>query len=235
MADEAFYQDAYLRRCRTRVISHDASGLVTEATVFYPLGGGQPGDSGLVRLADGAVIRIGDTRRDRDSRAIQHQLESGAPQLAPGSEIELELDWERRYRHMRMHTCLHLLSAVIKAGVTGGNLNDQTGRLDFDLETSALDAGTIEAQLAQLIADDRAISVRHISGADLSARPELIKTMAVTPPLHLPDIRLVEIEGADLQPCGGTHLARSGEIGGVRVAKIENKGKNNKRVVLALL
>src|SRR5258706_6749920 len=116
MADEAFYQDAYLRRCRTRVISHDASGLVTEATVFYPLGGGQPGDSGLVRLADGAVIRIGDTRRDRDSRAIQHQLESGAPQLAPGSEIELELDWERRYRHMRMHTCLHLLSAGIKAG-----------------------------------------------------------------------------------------------------------------------
>jgi misacylated tRNA(Ala) deacylase len=146
----------------------------------------------------------------------------------------LELDWDRRYRHMRMHTCLHLLSAVIKAGVTGGNLNDQTGRLDFDMATSDLHGAEIEAKLAALVADDRPVRVRHISGAELSERPELIRTMAVTPPLHLPDIRLVEIEGADLQPCGGTHLASTGEIGAVHVAKIENKGRNNKRVVLAL-
>jgi misacylated tRNA(Ala) deacylase len=208
---------------------------VTDATVFYPLGGGQPGDSGVARLADGTSVRIVDTRRDKESRAIQHQLEPGAAPLAPGTELELELDWERRYRHMRMHTCLHLLSAVIKAGVTGGNLSDQTGRLDFDLATSDLDAAAIDAALARLIGDDRALRVSHISGAELSTRPDLIKTMAVTPPLHLPDIRLVEIEGADLQPCGGTHLARTGEIGGVRVARIENKGKNNKRVVLSLL
>jgi len=231
---ELFHDDAYVKTCTARVLRHDASGLVTDATVFYPLGGGQPGDSGWVRLADGRALRIGDTRRDKDTRAIQHQVEGVDGFLEPGTELVLELDWERRYRHMRMHTCLHLLSAVIKAGVTGGNLNDQTGRLDFDLATADLHGAEIEAKLAALIADDRPVRVSHISGPELAARPELIRTMAVTPPLHLPDIRLVEIEGADLQPCGGTHLGRSGEIGAVRVAKIENKGRNNKRVVLAL-
>jgi misacylated tRNA(Ala) deacylase len=216
------------------VLRHDANGLVTDATVFYPLGGGQPGDSGSAVLADGRRLRVVDTRRDKETREIVHLVEADGEFLAPGTELSLELDWERRYRHMRMHTCLHLLSAVIKAGVTGGNLNDQTGRLDFDLETADLRGSEIESMLAALVADDRAVRVSHISGPDLSARPELIRTMAVTPPLHLPDIRLVEIEGADLQPCGGTHLLRSGEIGAVRVAKIENKGRNNKRVVLAL-
>ena len=234
--NELFHEDAYRRACPAHVLRHDEAGLVTDATVFYPLGGGQPGDSGYARLGDGRSLRIVDTRRDKETRAIQHQLEpGGAPGfLVPGTPLVLELDWERRYRHMRMHTCLHLLSAVIKAGVTGGNLNDQTGRLDFDLATSDLHGAEIEAQLAALVADDREVRVRHISGTELAARPELIRTMAVTPPLHLPDIRLVEIEGADLQPCGGTHLARSGEIGAVYVAKIENKGRNNKRVVLAL-
>jgi len=231
---ELFHEDAYRRACTARVLRHDAAGLVTDATVFYPLGGGQPGDTGHARLADGRTLRIADTRRDKDTREIAHQLEGTPEFLAPGTELTLELDWERRYRHMRMHTCLHLLSAVIKAGVTGGNLNDQTGRLDFDLATADLHGADIEAKLAALVAEDRPVLVRHISGPELSQRPELIRTMAVTPPLHLPDIRLVEIEGTDLQPCGGTHLARIGEIGLVHVAKIENKGRNNKRVVLAL-
>ena len=232
-AGELFYGDAYRRSCRARVLRHDANGLVADATVFYPLGGGQPGDSGSAILADGSRIAITDTRRDRETRAIHHLLAPDAPLLAEGTEVDLELDWERRHRHMRMHTCLHLLSAVVKAGVTGGALNDQTGRLDFDLETSALDAAAIESALMELVRNNHPLRITHMSGEELSQRPELIKTMAVTPPLHLPDIRLVEIVGADLQPCGGTHLKSTGEIGAVRVAKIENKGRNNKRVLLA--
>jgi misacylated tRNA(Ala) deacylase len=146
--------------------------------------------------------------------------------------VELELDWERRHRHMRMHTALHLLSAVIKAGVTGGNLTDRGGRLDFDAGELRLDARDITDRLQELVAADRPVHVRRISGDELRARPELIRTMSVSPPLDVPIVRLVEIEATDLQPCGGTHVARTGEIGALRVARIENKGARNRRVCL---
>lgn len=230
---ELFNDDAYLARCRARVLRHEGNALVVDATVFYPLGGGQPGDSGWLILADGSRHAIADTRRDKATREIVHQLDAVLPPLPPGTEVELEIDWPRRHRHMRMHTCLHLLSAVIRAGVTGGNLTDQNGRLDFDAAELALDADDIGEQLQRLIVADLPVRVRGISGADLAAQPELIRTMSVTPPLHLPLIRLIEIESADLQPCGGTHVRHTGEIGAVRVARIENKGARNKRVVLA--
>ena len=232
---ERFHEDAYLRRCRARVLRHGDGQLVTDTTLFYPLGGGQPGDTGWAILADGSRFAIGDTRRDKDTREIVHFLDVAAPNLAPGTEVELQLDWARRHRHMRMHTCLHLLSAVVRAGVTGGNLSEHSGRLDFDATELALDSLAITDDLQRLIDADLPVQIRHISGPDLAAQPELIRTMSVTPPLHLPEIRLIDIVSADLQPCGGTHVARTGEIGAVRVLRIENKGARNKRVVLSFV
>ena len=231
---ELFYSDPYLRSCETQVLRHDEAGLVLADTVCYPVGGGQPGDTGTLRLADGRAWPIIDTRRDRETREILHQLPADAPRLATGTAVTLTLDWERRHRHMRMHTGLHLLGSLIKAGVTGGNLTDHGGRLDFDLSglDIALDAGELTADLRRLVAADAPLRISHISGAEVAAQPELIRTMSVTPPLHLPQIRLVEIEGVDLQPCGGTHVARTGEIGALRVSRIENKGSHNKRVAV---
>ncbi|MBM2885018.1 alanyl-tRNA editing protein [Chromobacterium amazonense] len=232
---EQFYQDPYQTRLATRVVRHDDAGLVLEDTLCYPLGGGQPGDSATLTLADGGTLRIADTRRDRETRAILHQTE-GDIRLVPGTEVTLDLDWDRRYRHMRIHTCMHLLGVVIKAGVTGGNMTAESGRLDFSLpEGMELDKEEIEAELNRLVAANLPVTVKMTSGEALQAQPELIRTMSVTPPLHLPEIRLIEIEGVDLQPCGGTHLARTGEVGRVRVKKIENKGARNKRVVLELV
>ena len=232
---ERFYLDPYQTTLHTTVLSHDERGLVLADTLCYPLGGGQPGDTATLQLADGSQLAITDTRRDKASREIVHQLAAGSPQLAAGSDVTLQLDWARRHRHMRVHTCLHLLSCVIRAGVTGGNLTADSGRLDFDLpEGMELDREHIERELNALIAANHAVSVQMTSGAALKAQPELIKTMSVTPPLELPEIRLVAIDGIDLQPCGGTHVRSSGEIGQVVVKKIESKGARNKRVVIAL-
>jgi misacylated tRNA(Ala) deacylase len=232
---ERFYIDPYLTRLDTRVVRHDDLGLVLEDTLCYPTGGGQPGDTASLVGMNGASLRISDTRRDKESRVILHQTE-GDTRLPAGTRVSLTLDWQRRYRHMRVHTCLHLLSAVIKAGVTGGNLSGDSGRLDFDVpEGMELEKEAIEASLNRLIAENHPVRVRMTSGAALKADPSLIKTLSVTPPLDLPEIRLIEIEGADLQPCGGTHVARTGEIGLVLVKKIENKGARNKRVVITLV
>lgn len=232
MSRMLYAEDPYLQQCETRITAVHATGIELEATVFYPLGGGQPGDSGWLIDSGGRRTRITDTRRDRETGAILHQFETGAEVPPAGSAVRIEIDWARRHRHMRMHTCLHLLSAVVRHGVTGGNLSADSGRLDFDAEGVALDAATIQAQLTRLIEADHPLRVRLISGTELAAQPELIKTLSVKPPMHLPQIRLIEIEDTDLQPCGGTHVARTGEIGAVRVLKIESKGARNRRVVL---
>ncbi|MFN4237555.1 MAG: alanyl-tRNA editing protein [Vogesella sp.] len=232
---ERFYLDPYQTTLHTTVLSHDERGLVLADTLCYPLGGGQPGDTATLQLADGSQLAITDTRRDKASREIVHQLAAGSPLLAAGSAVTLQLDWARRHRHMRVHTCLHLLSCVIRAGVTGGNLTADSGRLDFDLpEGMELDRDHIERELNALIAANHAVTVQMTSGEALRAQPELIKTMSVTPPLDLPEIRLIAIDGIDLQPCGGTHVRQTGEIGQVLVKKIESKGARNKRVVIAL-
>ncbi|GGY07662.1 alanyl-tRNA editing protein [Paludibacterium paludis] len=231
---EQFYRDPYQRVLETRVLRHDEQGLVLEDTLCYPLGGGQPGDSATIR-ATGVELKVTDTRRDRESREIRHQVPDAGGLLPPGTAVSLELDWERRHRHMRIHTCLHLLSVVIPVPVTGGNLNDETGRLDFNLpEGMELDKAVIEEGINRLITENHPVEIIMTSGEALKAQPELIKTMSCTPPLELPEIRLVNIPGVDLQPCGGTHVARTGEIGRVEVRKIENKGARNKRVVIAL-
>ncbi|MHB1615881.1 MAG: alanyl-tRNA editing protein [Metallibacterium sp.] len=232
MTHTLYAETPYQMHCTTRISAVRDAGVELEATVFYPLGGGQPGDTGWLIDASGQRQRIIDTRRDRDSGAIVHLLEPGAIASPVGSTVDIELDWARRHRHMRMHTCLHLLSAVVPHGVTGGNLSADSGRLDFDTDGATLDAAHIQTELARLITADLAVSTRLISGAELAAQPELIKTLTVKPPMHLPQIRLIEIVGADLQPCGGTHVARTGEIGVVRVLKIESKGTRNRRVVL---
>lgn len=229
MTEALYSQDAYLTSCDATVTAADEQGIVLDRTVFYAMGGGQPGDSGLLRLADGCEIAIADTRKGEDG-AILHIPTEGADLPAVGEAVTATIDWQRRHRHMRMHTCLHLLCAVIDAPVTGGSLGADRGRLDFDAPT--LDKDHITAELNRLIEEDHPVATRWITDEELDARPELVKTMSVQPPRGQGRVRLLEIEGVDLQPCGGTHVRRTGEIGRVRVAKIEKKSRLNRRVAV---
>lgn len=228
-----FREDAYVRACEATVTQVDERGIRLDRTVFYPTGGGQPGDSGVLRLADGREIVIVDTLKGATPDEIIHVPASGAPSVAPGVTVSAEIDWPRRHRLMRMHTCLHLLSAVIPGDVTGGQVSDGKGRLDFNLPDAKLDKAQIELELNRLIAEDHPVRARWITDEELATRPELVRTMAVKPPTGQGRVRLLEIEGVDLQPCGGTHVARTGEIGPVEVVKLESKGKQNRRVNLA--
>ncbi len=232
MTEEIFRQDAYVKQCEARVTSVDDAGIHLDRTVFYPMGGGQPGDSGVLRLQDGSEIRISDTRKDSASGDIVHIPEGDVGADLAGKQVEACIDWERRHRLMRMHTLLHLLCVVIPAGVTGGSIRDGSGRLDFDLPESTLDKEHITAELNRLIDENLAVSARWITEEELAANPELVRTMSVKPPMGSGKIRVLEVEGIDLQHCGGTHVAATSEIGRVRVRKIEKKGKHNRRVNL---
>ena len=227
-----FRDDAYLRSCEARITGIDARGISLDRTVFYPQGGGQPGDSGVLRLADGTSLVIVDTRKGDGSDEVLHIPAAGAALPSPGGTIVAEIDWERRFRLMRMHTCLHLLSAVVPGAVTGGQIAEGKGRLDFDVPGAALDKATIARRINELIAADLEARARWISDEELAARPELVRTMSVKPPTGQGRVRLIDIAGVDLQPCGGTHLHRTGEIGPVEVLKIENKGRLNRRIVV---
>ncbi|MFM7346642.1 MAG: alanyl-tRNA editing protein [Tagaea sp.] len=233
MTRELFREDSYLKSCAATVVASGPDWVVLDATVFYPMGGGQPGDTGALVLADGARLAVIDTRKG--DAGIQHMLAPGAAPPAIGTALTAEIDWERRHKHMRMHTCLHLLCAVIPAGVTGGQIGAERSRLDFDPGEVAFDKAAIEAGLNRLIAEDHAVAPRWIDEAELDAKPELVRTMSVKPPRGAGKIRLLDVAGVDLQPCGGTHVARTGEIGRVMVEKIESKGKRNRRVVVALV
>ncbi|GAB4172345.1 MAG: alanyl-tRNA editing protein [Thalassobaculales bacterium] len=231
MTEELFRQDAYLKECTATVLAAGAEGIVLDRTVFYPTGGGQPGDIGTLQAADGRIVTIADTRKGPDG--IRHIPAPGQPELSPGDRVTAAIDWARRHRHMRMHSCLHLLSAVVAGGVTGGQVAADKGRLDFDLAELSLTKEEITAEIAAMIAADRPVAARWISEAELDAQPDLVRTMSVQPPRGAGRIRLIEIEGTDLQPCGGTHVARTGEIGQVLVSKIESKGKRNRRIVIS--
>ncbi len=228
-----FRRDAYTVRCQATVVAVDERGLMLDRTVFYPTGGGQPGDTGTLHH-DGAEIRLTDTIKGDGPDSVIHVPEVGAELPAPGSVVEVEIDWDRRFAHMRMHTCLHLLCAVVPGAVTGGQIGADRSRLDFNVPSASLDKDDLTAHLNRLIADDRPVSYRWIDDAELEANPDLVRTMSVKPPTGTGQVRLVDIEGIDLQPCGGTHVARTAEIGRVEVVKIENKGKQNRRVVVAL-
>jgi misacylated tRNA(Ala) deacylase len=236
MTEELFRQDAYLRSCDATVTAVGEAGIELDGTVFYPMGGGQPGDRGTIILPDGTELEIIDTRKGDEPGTILHVLASPPPPGLPGSRIEARVDWPRRHRLMRVHTTLHLLGALVPAGVTGGAIRDDgTGRLDFDLPDVLLDKESLTDGLNRLVDEDHRISARWVSEAELDANPDLVRTMSVTPPRGQGSVRLLEVEGVDLQACGGTHVATTSEIGAVRVRKIEKKGKHNRRVNVELL
>jgi misacylated tRNA(Ala) deacylase len=234
MTELLFRDDAYLRSSPARIIAVDERGIRLDRTVFYPTGGGQPGDTGVLRLAGGTAIAIVDTVKGVAADEVIHVLSPGTALPPTGAEVTAEIDWERRHRLMRMHTCLHLLCAVVPGAVTGGQVSDGRGRLDFDVPGSSLDKDAIAAGLNQLIAEGHAVAPRWIDDAELSAHPELVRTMSVKPPSGMGRVRLLEIAGVDLQPCGGTHVRNTAEIGRVEITKIENKGRQNRRINLAL-
>jgi misacylated tRNA(Ala) deacylase len=233
MTELLFRDDAYLRSCAARVVGVDERGIRLDQTVFYPTGGGQPGDCGTLKMADGTAIAIVDAVKGESADEVIHVPAPGAALPEPGAEIIAEIDWERRHRLMRMHTCLHLLCAVVPGAVTGGSVGDGRGRLDFDVPGAALDKDAIAAGLNKLIAEGHAVTPRWIDDAELEARPELVRTMSVKPPTGAGKVRLLDIEGIDLQPCGGTHVKNTAEIGPVEIGKIENKGRQNRRINVA--
>lgn len=231
MTELLYREDAYLRECEAMVVATGDDWIALDQTVFYALGGGQPGDTGRITW-DGNEVEIINTRYGDDGE-VRHYTPEGASLPPSGTIVTAALDWDRRFVHMRMHTAMHLLGSILQYGVTGGNISAQKSRLDFDTHES-IDKEAVTAQLAELVASNAAVTCRWITDEDLEAQPELVRTMSVQPPKGAGRVRLLEIEGIDLQPCGGTHLRNTGEVGDVRISKIENKGKHNRRVNIVL-
>lgn len=235
--DCLFRDDSYLKSCKARVLAiNEQGGIVLDRTVFYATSGGQPGDAGTLATAAGIMVSIVTAvYTDAAKSEIAHVPAPGAPALRIGDQVTAAVDWDKRYARMRMHTALHLLSAVLPYAVTGGSVGETESRLDFDIPESGLDKDDITAKVNAMIAGNAAVTSRWISDAELEVNPSLVKTMSVKPPMGTGRVRLIEIEGLDLQPCGGTHVKSVGEIGAVRVTQIEKKGKQNRRVRLALI
>ena len=229
-----FREDAYLRTATARVTACHEKGLELDRTLFYPLGGGQPGDIGALIRANGDRIAIADTRKGGSADSVLHIPAQGGAAPETGEIVTLELDWERRYALMRLHTALHVMSCVVVAPVTGGNISPDKARLDFDIDMSLLDPAKIERETNAIIARGLETETVWITDEELDARPDLVKTMSVQPPRGTGRVRLLRIPGVDLQPCGGTHVRNIAEIGAIRVLKIRNEGKHNKRVEIAL-
>ncbi|HEX6263632.1 MAG TPA: alanyl-tRNA editing protein [Actinomycetota bacterium] len=234
MTEEIAATDAYARETPATVLGSGEDGVVLDRTVFYPRGGGQPGDTGLLRW-DGGLVRVVDTVR-RDGRVL-HVAEGDAP--APGTVVTAAIDWERRHRLMRIHTALHALSGLIwrdyEAKVTGGNMDVGTARMDFELEQMSAEFGReVEEKLNAALAEDRPVHVRFLPRAEALADPDLIRTKVNLIPESVDPIRVIDIEGIDRQADGGTHVRSTGEVGRVLVTKTESKGKAFKRVRIAL-
>jgi misacylated tRNA(Ala) deacylase len=233
MTELVFRDDAYARSCEARILGIEAGGVRLDRTVFYPMGGGQPGDSGRLVLASGAVLDIVDTVKGDGLDEVIHVPAPGALLPEIGDRVVAEIDWPRRHRLMRMHTGLHLLCSIVPGAVTGGQVGDGRGRLDFDVPGSSLDKEAIARRLNDLIAAGHPVAPRFIEDAELAGRPELVRTMSVKPPMGQGRVRLIDIVGVDLQPCGGTHVMTTAEIGPVTVTRIENKGRQNRRIAVA--
>jgi misacylated tRNA(Ala) deacylase len=227
---ELFREDSYARSCEAVVTRTGDNCFFVDQSVFYPLGGGQPGDTGTAAWEGGGTAILDTRYVDGD---IGHIVAEGADLPAAGTRVQFDIDWERRYRHMRMHTAMHLLGSVLLYPVTGGNISADKSRLDFDMEDT-VDKEAVAQALAKLVAGDHAISCRWITEEELDANPELVRTMSVQPPRGRGAIRLLEIDGVDLQPCGGTHLRSTAEVGAVRIGKVEKKGRRNRRVNIHL-
>lgn len=231
MTEALFREEPYAKSCDATVIEvNDRGGIVLDRTVFYPTGGGQPGDSGNLRLPDGGVIRIATAVKGDGPDGVVHVPDEGQAGPSVGATVTAEIDWDRRHRHMRIHTCLHLLSSVLSYPVTGGQIGDGKGRLDFDIPEMEMTKEEVTERLNQLVEEGHAVTPRWITDEELAAQPDLVKTMAVKPPSGHGRVRLINVDGCDLQPCGGTHVANTAEIGKVLVRKIEKKGRQNRRV-----
>lgn len=235
ITEKLFSDDAFLRETQASVLDvNDRGGIIVDKTVFYATSGGQPGDTGTLTRANGLTLEIGATIYGPEKTEVIHvpAQPSGLPE--PGEAVGLHLDWPRRYSHMRMHSALHLLCSLIPFPVTGGSIGEEESRLDFDIEDAgAIDKESLTEKLNALVAAAHPISSRWITDDELAANPEMIRTMSVKPPMGTGRVRLIAIgadEEVDLQPCGGTHVADTSEIGPVHVAKIEKKGRQNRRV-----
>ncbi len=233
MTEEIFRHDAYARTAEAQVVAVGEDGIELDRTIFYPEGGGQPGDSGVLSTTDGREVRIADTRKDKAAGRHLHVPAEGAAALAPGDRVIMTIDWERRHKLMRMHTALHLICAAVDAEISGCQIGEEKSRIDLNTDGKP-DKEEIQAALDRLVAEDRPTGAKWITDDELAANPDLVKTMSVQPPTGQGKVRLMEIDGIDLQPCGGTHVARTGEIGKLRVGKIENKGRSNKRINIHL-
>ncbi|MEO1554910.1 MAG: alanyl-tRNA editing protein [Pseudomonadota bacterium] len=237
MTEPLFRDDAYLRRASAKVVAHTAEGgIVLDQSIFYPTGGGQPGDNGVLRWDDLSMTIATAIKGDGDAIILVPAEPRALP--AVGTVIEQAVDWGRRYGHMRMHTALHLLSVVVPFGVTGGSIGADRSRLDFDMADAPEDRAALEATLNAHVRADMAVSEEWITSAELDANPGMVKTLSVQPPRGAGQIRLVRIgtgtDTIDLQPCGGTHVASTGEVGPLRIGKIEKKGRMNRRIYLHL-
>lgn len=235
MTEPLYLQDAYLKTATGRVIAHTPEGgIILDQSLFYPTSGGQPGDSGHISW-DGGQLPVASTSKAQGAAIA---LVPGAAQALPpvGAEVTQEIDWERRYAHMRVHTALHLLSVVVPLPVTGGSISIGKGRLDFDMPDAVIDKDAVAAKLNAIASRNLAVGEDWITDAELDAQPDLVKTMSVAPPRGAGRVRLVRIGAGDsqvdLQPCGGTHVTSTAEIGTMRIGKTEKKGRQNRRIYL---
>jgi misacylated tRNA(Ala) deacylase len=224
--------ESYQRRISAKVVAVGSAGVILDRTIFYPTGGGQPGDSGALILSDGRRLRVIDAKHADDGpQSVLHVLEHQSA-VEINSELMAEIDWDRRYRHMRMHTALHLLSAFIDAPVTGCAISAEKGRLDFDLPEPSIDKDQITECLRDFVARQLPVHIRFAGPAELATLPQVVRTRSVAPPIIDGQLRLVEIPGVDVQACGGTHVMNTAEVGAVRCVKIEKKSRHNRRIVL---
>lgn len=226
MTEELFRADSYLKTCDATVVTVTDEGVVLDRTVFYPTGGGQPGDCGTLNFSGGAAVVVDSQKSEQ---GIVHVLGEGSLRPNVGDKVEAVLDWDRRNRHMRMHTALHLLCALVDGKITGAQVGADKSRIDFNIPESP-DKEALQAGLDKLIAENHPVTLGSISDEELDAEPELVRSMSVAPPRGSGNVRTVNIDGVDLQPCGGTHVSATGEIGRLRIGKIENKGKQNRRI-----
>jgi misacylated tRNA(Ala) deacylase len=234
MTEFLFRDDSYLAATPATVVEvTEDGGIVLDRTVFYAASGGQPGDIGTIVLADGSVLTIATAiHPDGDKTRIVHVPAEGQGSVAVGEQVTAAIDWARRYRLMRMHTALHLLSVVFPFPVTGGSVGDDKGRLDFDMPDVPENLAALEQQLNHMVSGNHVVTQEWITDAEMAANPDLIKTMNVKPPMGQGRVRLIRIGDVDLQPCGGTHVRNTSEIGKLALGKIEKKGKQNRRVSL---
>jgi len=235
MTEKVFYQDSYQKALSSEVVEVLDDGVILAATIFYPLGGGQPGDTGCLTI-NARDYRVVDTRYADDRHNIIHILEDDdLSAIQVNDKVDMEIDWERRHRLMRMHTSMHLVCSLISAQATGGAVGETESRLDFDLQGEVVDKEQLTADLNALIDKAIPVTIGAITDAELDQKPELVRTMSVQPPRGHGTVRTISIENTDYQPCGGTHVRNTAEIGKLVVTGLKNKGRQNKRISLALV